>query len=386
MPFTTTWTFLSDFEGWTFEDVGAEISANPCPNCTATRSHVPGAIRTTLVVDSLPNVTAAGEHTSPTLGAAIVNLDTIDVDYSATSDAFNTLVRVTATYTDTTTETTSVTDTGVGTLTLTLTQAKTLDTITILLARSTSGSAIGSTHSRDILEVRLNTATKFGAGERPLELDVGLAAGNKIWVTKWKSDDLYLDEYSSDLALQNTFLIATGTTSAEIDNRVFYLVPYAPSFPGAPGLDDIIYIFGRWGASGTTHHIDKSIDGGATFTDIGDASWTTERVGAFSASDGGATLYAFLNSASPALWQSIDSGVSWAQINTLPFNVERESVSRHGGAAAEFLIGNNAAEAEMGAFLGTPYTDTWIGATGPAGQRLPVAADGGLNIASIIWI
>lgn len=386
MPFTTTWTFLSDFQGWTFEDVSAAISANPCPGCSATRSHVPGAIRTTLVVASLPNVTAGGEHTSPTLNAAITNLDTIDVDYSATSDASNTLIRVTATYTDTTTETTSVTDSGAATLTLTLTQAKTLDFITILIARSTSGSAIGSTHFRDILEVRLTTAVKFGAGERPLELDVGLASGEKIWVTKWKSDDLYLDEYSSGLALQNTFLIATGTTSAEIDNKTFYLAPYAPPFFGTAGLDDIVYIFGRWDVSGTVQHMAKSVDGGATLTNIGDASWTTERVGSMSASDGGATIYAFLNSVSPALWRSIDGGASWAQINTLPFNVEYEAVFRHDGAAAEFIIGNNAAEAEMGAYLGIPYTDTWIGATGPAGQRLPVAADGGSNIASIIWI
>lgn len=220
---------------------------------------------------------------------------------------------------------------------------------------------------------------------RPLAIDVDTEDGSRIYITSWIDGSLRSMFFDSDLTSISSVDFGPATAD-EPTAKTYFVVPRTPHFPSVADFGDIVYVFGRWDDGGTARHVARSTDGGATFTTIGDASWTTERVGALSVLDSGATIYAFLNSASPALWRSIDGGATWAQINTLPFNTEYEAVSRHGGAAAEFLIGNNAAEAEMAAFLETPYTNTWIGATGPAGQRLPVAADGGSNIASIIWI
>lgn len=220
----------------------------------------------------------------------------------------------------------------------------------------------------------------------PLAEDIDTEDGTRLYMTVWNDSVLTLQRRTaSTLVLESQTSLGTAA-EADVAAKTYFVVPRTPHLPGVANFGDIVYVFGRWDESGTIRHIMRSVDGGVTLTDIGDASWTTERVGALSVSDGGATIYAFLNSASPALWLSTDSGASWAQVNTLPFSVEWEAVNRHGGAAAEFIIGNNVAEAEMGAFLETPYTDTWIGATGPAGQRLPVAADGGSNIASIVWI
>ncbi len=379
----TTWSFTSDYEGWTFKDIGADISVNPCPNCSASRSHVPGAMRTTLVVDSLPFVTAAGLHTSPGLGATIANLDTIAVDYGATSDASNTAILITATYTDDTTETTTVTDSGASTLTLTLTQNKTLDDITIRDARSTSGTAIGSTNTRDILEVRLTSATPFtGTGQKPLGVDVDLEGGDKIYVTLWDGDlagDLLLKEFNSSLVLQNTYTIANNTADIiDIYDRTFFLSPYTPAFFGTANLDDIVYIYGRWD-DGAVKHLAKSTDGGASFANIGDsATWGADWVGGFFADDAN-TLYAFVNGVSPALYRSINAGSSWSNLSTLPFDVDPHGVSKH--ADGRILIANRINAAQMAAFATSPNYASWTNATGS-----PAFSTVGSGARSVIWV
>jgi hypothetical protein len=381
----TTWSFESDFEGWTFFDNSSSAfpGKNACPTCSDTRSHVSGAIQHTMVVSSLANVCGWGQHSSPTLNATIANGDTIEVDVSATSDSNNENRIITAFYTDTTSEETNISLSAANTTTLTLTQNKTLDFILFETVRCTSGTASGSTHSSDILEVRLTTATEFvGTGERPLELDVDLAGGDKIWATKWKNAGLFLTEHSSDLVLQNTFSIATGTTTSVIDitNRTFYISPYAPGFFGTANLDDIIYIFGRWDDGGV-EHLAKSTDGGSTFSDIGDsATWLTGWVGAFFATDAN-ILFAFVNGASRALYRSIDGGTTWTNLSTLPFDVDPGGMSGH--PDGRILISNRDAGAQTAAYAEAPDYSSWIDATGS--PSFPTTTPGaGSN--AIIWI
>jgi len=383
----TTWTFTSNFEGWTFafNDVPGDLGDLPGKSFSVgagtARTHVSGAIRNTLVIENVADVCTITNNYSPTLNTTIQNGDTIAVDYSAASDSDLSGIGIIAHYTDATTETINTSSAVAGTVTLTLTQNKTLDFIRVRLRRCTSGTATGSTHSRDILEVRLTTAAAFiGTGERPLELDVDLFSGAKIWKTKWKAGGLYLEEHSSGLVLQNTFPIATGTTATtiEIDNRTYYLTPYAPPFFGAASLEDIIYIFGRWD-DGSVRHLQKSIDGGSSFSDIGDSgTWGAGWVGGFFADDAN-ILYAFVNGASRALYRSIDAGSNWTNLSSLPFDVEAGGVSKH--PDGRILIINRDTGAQMAAYAEAPDYSSWIDATGS--PTFPMAG-GGAN--SVIWI
>lgn len=377
MP-TTIWTFTSNFEGWTFTDASTA-------NASASRSHVSGAIRNNMIVIvGAGTRRATARNNSPTLNVTVANLDTIALDFGASSDALSTRVVMTANYTDLTSEFDQVIgSSGAGTLTLTLTQNKVLDNIEIDYWVQESGGVGSRNTNRDILEVRLTTAVAFiGTGERPLELDIDLAGGSKIWATKWKNGGLYLDEFSSGLVLQNDFPIATGTTSSVVDitNRTFYISPYAPPFFGTASLDDIIYIFGRWDDGGI-EHLKKSVDGGSSFADIGDSgTWGADWVGAFFADDAN-ILFAFVNGGSPALYRSINAGSSWTNLSSLPFDVDPGGVSKH--PDGRILISNRDAGAQTAAYAEALDYSSWIDATGA--PSFPTTTPGaGSN--AIIWI
>lgn len=149
-----SWTFPADVEGWTFTD-------DSDPSCSATRSYeaTEEAIRNTLVVASLPFVRATGTNDSPAVTLAVTPGAAVQVDFSATSDApILANVAVTAFYSDATSETDNVDFGAAGTLVLTLTQSKTITSVQVQFARSTSGSAQGSTHFQDLQEVRVVSA------------------------------------------------------------------------------------------------------------------------------------------------------------------------------------------------------------------------------------
>lgn len=370
----TTWTFTSGFEFWDF----TEDNAN---GGDALRSHVSGAIRVNLDIPGVTFADARGINTRSGLNTSITNGDTIAVDYGASSDAVIVGITITATYTDETTETTSTTDANGGTLTLTLTQAKTLDSIAIQFGIGTGPGTTPRNTDIDLEEVRLTTAVLFvGTGERPLELDIDLAAGSKIWASKWKDGGLYIQEYSSPLVLQSNIAIATGTTTSviDLDTRTFYVSPYAPPFFGTASLDDIIYIFGRWDDSGI-EHLKKSVDGGASFGDIGDSgTWGAGWVGAFFADDAN-TLFAFVNGSSRALYRSINAGSSWTNLSSLPFDVDPGGVSKH--PDGRILIINRDTGAQMATYAEAPDYSSWIDATGS-----PSFPTGGGGSNSVIWI
>jgi hypothetical protein len=144
------WDFDSDVEGWTFIDQSD-------PGSSATRSYdaIEEAIENEIVVASLPNTTARGENSSPTVSIPITPGASVQADFGPTSDEGLQAVRVFAVYDDATQETTQVITSTSGTLVLTLTQSKTIETIIVDFARSTSGTAMGSTYNTDLLEVRI---------------------------------------------------------------------------------------------------------------------------------------------------------------------------------------------------------------------------------------
>ncbi len=223
---------------------------------------------------------------------------------------------------------------------------------------------------------------------RPMAMDVDTEDGSRIWITAWIDGDLLLMRFNtSDLANVSTLELGPATIN-EVGVRDYFVVPRAPHYAEVADFGNYVYTFGRWSetATGTVWHLGRSIDAGASLTNIGDGTWTTERIGGLLVGDSGDEIYAFLNAASPRLWRTPDAGVAWSNINSSPFQLEFEAVSRHGGASADVLIGNKNASTVQGAWLNLPYTDPWFDATGPALQRLPTVADGGGGITSIVWI
>ena len=251
--------------------------------------------------------------------------------------------------------------------------------------------ASGVTHTIDIDYIRLwKPGSDITATEaRPLAMDIDTEDGSRIYVTANIDGVIYLLTYGSDWTgtAEQINDIATATFD-EVATRDYFAVPRTPHYAEVADFGDYCYVFGRWSetATGTVWHLGRSIDAGASLTNIGDGSWTTERIGGLLVGDSGNELYSFLNAGSPRLWRSLNAGVAWSNINSSPFQLEFEAVSRHGGASADVLIGNKNASSVQGAWLNLPYTDPWFDATGPALQRLPTAADGGGGITSIIWI
>ncbi len=212
---------------------------------------------------------------------------------------------------------------------------------------------------------------------RPLGLDVDLESGSRVWVTAWDSGTLSLKRLPATLASSTAFSFGAAT-EAQIDARTFFLSPYTPAFFGTANLNDIIYVYGRWN-DGAVTHIEKSTDGGATFTDIGDsATWGADWVGGFLADDA-STLFAIINGASPALYRSINGGTSWSNLSVTPFDVDPQAVSKH--ADGRILIANRVAAAQMVAFADPPNYPSWTNATGS--PSFPIA---GAGARSIIWV
>lgn len=226
------------------------------------------------------------------------------------------------------------------------------------------------------------------AGERPLETDVDLEDGSRIWVTKWTESEfpgdtaLYLQKYDTSLVVQDAIQIMLTVTMAEVDARTYYISPYCPPFFETSGFGSIVYVYGRWD-DGTVKHLSKSTDEGSSFTDIGDSgTWGTGWVGAFFADDTN-TLYAFVNGGSRALYRSLDGGSSWTNLSSLPFDVDPGGVSKH--PDGRILISNrDAGGSQSAAYAIGPDYSSWVDATGsPAFPSVP-ASSGGSN--AIIWI
>jgi len=229
-------------------------------------------------------------------------------------------------------------------------------------------------------------ATGTSTSVRPLAMDLDTEDASRLYMTAWTNGDLRIYNFSTaDLSATPTEYSLGAATEGQINSRTYFAVPHTPHYPGTASFGNYVYAFGRM--AGAISHLGRSTDGISSFSDIGDGTWTTERVGAFRPTEetGGTELYAFLNG-TPAMWRTQDSGASWSSLGSNPFGVEFEAMSRHWGGGGDFLIGANAAGSVQAAWLDSPYTDAWYDATGPAGQRLPTAADGGSGITAIIWI
>jgi hypothetical protein len=383
MTTVTTWSFQSGLEDWTIRD-----DSTPDNGSESTLTYDSGAeaMEQNAFIPAISFSLSRGWLLSPTLDVPTVSGDTIEMDVSALTGGplVDTTRRVKAIYTDETSEEQTAVGQGAVTVTLTISAEKTLSHIELVAVEI--GNGISPTSYDlfcDVFEVRLTTETPppgfQETGLRPLELDLDLYNGNKLWTTVFDGGGFELRHYSSDLVLQSTYAIVTGTVSiSDVNNRVYYATPHAPAFFGESDLTNLIFAFGRWD-DGSVKHIIYSTNGGSSFSDIGDsATWGTGWVGGFLADDAN-TLYAFVNGGSRALYRSTDGGSTWTNLSSLPFDVEPGGVSKH--PDDRILIVNRAAEAQMAAYAEAPDYSVWFDATGS--PSFPTAG-GGAN--AVIWI
>jgi len=146
--------FDTDDEGFTFTD-----TSGPDGDATGEYRSDTDALRVVNILPNLANKLSQGRWTKDlsSLGLTPTNDDEIVISFGATSDALSTTKVIVIGYSDASSESNLVSGTAAGTLTLTLAAAiGTIDYVEVICARSTSGSAIGSTSSVDILDVTLN--------------------------------------------------------------------------------------------------------------------------------------------------------------------------------------------------------------------------------------
>ncbi len=231
--------------------------------------------------------------------------------------------------------------------------------------------------------INIDAARISGTLVNPLpEIDpIGEVADNQdgsiLWNTIWNSDDgLVLQKRdTSDLSLTASFALGTST-SAELDEKTFIAQPFTPALFD----NDILFVYGRMNAPqglANPEHVIRTLDGGSSWTSVGDsATWGSGTVTAFFSSDT-TTLFSFVNGVGRALFRTTDSGTNWANLSTLPFDVDPGAVSVH--PDGRILISNASTGAQMVAYALGPDYSSWIDAT----DGFPVAGGGSK---SIIWI
>lgn len=223
-----------------------------------------------------------------------------------------------------------------------------------------------------------NYVTLGAAETKPLAMDVDTDGGSRLYLTTWMDGNLYVEaRNTSDLSLIRRYVLGASTI-AQVANKTYWVAPRCPHVPGPARFRDHVWVFGRYN-DGAERHIAKSEDACVTFTNRdGDSGWdANHRLGGIVVLYNGDTVYAFVNhAATPRLWQSLNQGTNWANLNSMPVNVEFDAAYN---STYDFIIGSNVAGAQMAAALVDPYTGAWENIT----DGLPVASGAA---PAIVWV
>lgn len=207
---------------------------------------------------------------------------------------------------------------------------------------------------------------------RAISTDIDRHAGTTFYTVSWDASDLLIQKRTVSSLATSTVTTLGAATNTELDNRTYYARVFC--VPSTFGTADTIYVFGRWD-DGSVRHIQKSTDGGATLTDIGDsATWGTGWVSAFFATDAN-NLYAFVAGASRALYRSQDAGTSWTKLSDLPTNFDAEAASL--GADGRLAIVNLNSGGQQVATAESPSFASWTDISG----SIPTNGKG-----SVVWV
>lgn len=146
------WTFQYSNEGWTFED-----RSDPGSFASVVYDSGQESLEVLLNVESAPNVCAEGMNFSPPITISVAATGSIDVFHSGSSDPPNlTGVMVRAIYDDDSEYEANYSVLGPGMVSLDFSVAGVLKEVQVRNKRCTSGSAMGTTSTIDILTVVVN--------------------------------------------------------------------------------------------------------------------------------------------------------------------------------------------------------------------------------------
>jgi len=208
------------------------------------------------------------------------------------------------------------------------------------------------------------------AETKQLGADIDRHAGTSIYAIGFDGTSLLLQKRTISTLAASVTKTLGATTLAQIDAYTYYANVFTP--PATFGDASTVYVFGRW-TDGTVRHVQKSTDGGATLTDIGDSvTWGSDYISAFFATDAN-TLFAFRAGTTKALYRSQDAGSTWDNLSTLPFNVSRASLGSDGRIA---ICNRDSSGAQVEVADG-PLFSSWTDISG----TLPTNGKG-----SIVWV
>lgn len=205
---------------------------------------------------------------------------------------------------------------------------------------------------------------------RELGLDIDRHGGTKLYIATFDGTNLVLQQRATSGLAVSVSTTLGASTLAQIAAYTYYANVFCP--PAIFGDSSTVYVFGRW-TDGTVRHLQKSTDGGATLSDIGDsATWGADYISAFFATDAN-TLFAFRAGTTKALYRSQDGGGTWDNLGSLPFNVARASL----GADGRIAICNRDSGGAQVSIADGPLFSSWTNISG----SLPTGGKG-----SIVWV
>lgn len=323
MTITKTWTFLTGFENWTFVDASTA-------NADALRSHVTGAIRSTMIVDAAAgDRTAIGHHDTPTLNVLVTAGDSIVLDYGAESapEGAGAEMQLTAVYTDVTSSFTSKNDFNAGSVTHNPTPGKTIDYIRILNQVGFSGFSPGADYNsyRDFLEVRF---TFVGTG---FDIKIPSVTSNsqKAFAMNVNQSGTHLFFAMEDIASnQVIYKIDRPTSTSPVTVKVYEPGGGTDGNIAKTGNLDRMLFYGNFGTDiGVIDHAIAAVSN----TDISPTSIGAKLIQPLRADPGDIQHIIAINRDDQDAIETEDGGSNWVTLNaTLGQNVDAMDMAFHG--------------------------------------------------------
>jgi hypothetical protein len=209
---------------------------------------------------------------------------------------------------------------------------------------------------------------------RPISLALDFETGRYLYMTTWEGEALRLRVYdlSACTGLNCPMRIRNlgACTKAQFNNRTYFAGVRALYDPAVANYGLRCIVYGRFNAG--NDHLLRSLDGGATLTDIGDsATWGADWIGAAVWQDWD-SIWILRNGVTDRLTETTNGGGAWTNRTNSPFEVEF-AMTMHNGVASTRAIAIGQRNGAGVQKLASPYTGAWV-AINPGGAGTRVGA------------
>lgn len=199
---------------------------------------------------------------------------------------------------------------------------------------------------------------------RPLGLAVDFDTGENVYVTAWEDDgngttSLVLMRYDTDLVLQDTTVVQSGVSQAQMEAGTHVIWPRVVYQPGVAGWGDKVYVFGS--LNGTNGYIGESLDAGATITDRSGGIGCALVTSLVAPGDGSGGVLYFYALGGGKVFKENGAWV-WDAGNAVTFNPSWHGSSIGYDTALTGMFGNRVTGANKVAVDASPYT-SWVDRT-----------------------